>query len=66
MYEQREIFVPRKHHAEYRDTCDRGTTRIRNIHGVVYSFKISTAYYIIYFDNKHRYVILSATNYSGI
>ena len=39
MYEQRDIFVPRKHHTGYRDRGNWGTTKTRNIQRVVYSFK---------------------------
>ena len=40
MYEQRDTFVPRKHHADYRDRGNWGTTKTRNVHvrKVVYGF----------------------------
>ena len=38
MYEQRDTFVPRKHHADYGYRgYNWGTSKTRNIHGVVYS-----------------------------
>ena len=39
MYEQRDTFVPRKHHADYRDRGNWGTTKTRNVPRVVYIFK---------------------------
>ena len=38
MYEQHDTSVPTKHHADYRDRGNWGTTNTRNIHRVVYSF----------------------------
>ena len=40
MYEQRDTSVPRKHHADYRDRSNWGTTKTRKVHGVVYSFNL--------------------------
>ena len=39
MYEQRDTSVPRKHQADYTDRGNRGATKIRNTHRVVYGFK---------------------------
>ena len=35
VYKQRDTSVPRKHQANYRHMCKWGTTKTRNIHGVV-------------------------------
>ena len=32
MYKQRDTFVPRKHHADYRDRGNWGTTKTKNVH----------------------------------
>ena len=37
LYEQRDIFVPRKHHALYRASCNPGEPKPKNIHRLVYS-----------------------------
>ena len=43
VYKKRDKFLPRKHHADYRDRGNWGTTKTRNINVVVHGFNSGLA-----------------------
>ena len=54
MHEQRDTSVPRKHHPDYRDRSNWGTTKSR----VVYSFNSSVAPQVLFNSSAAPQVLL--------
>ena len=52
MYEQWDRSLPRKHHVDYRDRANWGTTKTKKVHSVVYScnFHLFATHSINLFD----------------